>query len=253
MGVDSGDVDGDGRLDLVVTNFAYDYNTLYRNLGDGQFEDSSKAAGLDAATFVRMGWGALFLDADLDGDLDLFFANGHIYPNVEEVPALGETFAQANQLLLNDGGRFRDVSETAGDGLAVRKVSRGLAVGDLDGDGDPDLVVGNMGDAPTLLENIPPKGAHWVAFRLDHPGHNRFGIGARVTITGPGHEQIREIRSGGSYLSQSELVARFGLGDSSLPVDVDVVMPGGLRWSWKGLAPDTLHTLHLTEAARRSE
>jgi hypothetical protein len=249
MGVDSGDYDGDGRLDLVVTNFAYDYDTLYKSLGDGQFEDMSKAAGLDAATFVRMGWGTSFLDADLDGDLDLFFANGHIYPNVDEFPDLGETFAQANQLFLNDGGRFHDVSETAGPGLAVRKVSRGLAVGDIDGDGDPDLVISNMGDAPTLLENRSPAGAHWIAFRLEGPESNRFALGARVTIDAGGRRQIREVRSGGSYLSQGELTARFGLGAHKGTVDVEVRL-GTARWKWTGLAVDKLHALTLGEGAR---
>jgi hypothetical protein len=253
MGVDSGDYDGDGRLDIVVTNFAHDSNTLHHNLGDGQFEDATKAAGLDAPTFVRMGWGTAFLDADLDGALDLFFANGHIYPDVDAFPDLGETFAQANQLLLNTAGRFRDVSETAGPGLAVRRVSRGLAVGDIDGDGDPDLVVGNMGDAPTLLENHSPVDAHWIAFRLDHPGHNRFGIGARVTIEAGGRRQLREIRSGGSYVSQSELVARFGLGAHKGNVDVEVRLPGGARWQWKGLPGDRLHTLVLTDAERLAD
>jgi enediyne biosynthesis protein E4 len=253
MGVDAGDYDGDGRLDLIVTNFAYDYNTLYRNLGGGQFEDASKAAGLDAATFVRMGWGTQFFDADADGDLDLFFANGHIYPNVDEFPALGETFAQANQLFLNDGGRFHDVSETAGPGLAMRRVSRGLAIGDLDGDGDPDIAIGNMGEAPTLLENRGVAGRHWIALRLSKASPNRFAIGARVTITAGGRKQMREVRSGGSYLSQSELTARFGLGEHAGPVNVEVRLPGGTRWRWTGIASDREHRLTLSDAQRVKE
>ncbi len=124
------------------------------------------AAGLAAPTFVRMGWGTAFVDADLDGKLDLFFANGHIFADIESYPQLGETYRQKNQLLLNLGTRFRDVSERAGGGLQVARVGRGLAVGDLDDDGDLDLVVSNMDDAPTLLENRQRTGHHWVAFRV---------------------------------------------------------------------------------------
>ena len=184
MGADAGDFDGDSRIDFVLTAFAHDRNTLYRNVDGRQFEDASVAAGLAAATFVRMGWGTTFLDADLDGKLDLFFANGHIFSDIDNYKALGETFRQKNQLLLNLGARFRDVSERAGAGLQVARVGRGLAVGDLDGDGDPDLVVSNMDDAPTLLENRQRTGHHWVAFRVAGPhakpvGHRREGDNRR--------------------------------------------------------------------------
>ncbi len=117
MGVDSADYDGDGRLDLVVTNFAHDTNTLYQNRDGRQFDDATGAAGLAGPTFVRMGWGAAFLDADLDGRVDLFFANGHIYPDVDDFPDLQESFRQKNQLFWNNGGQFVDVSATAGAGL----------------------------------------------------------------------------------------------------------------------------------------
>jgi hypothetical protein len=153
MGVDAADYDGDGRFDLIVTSFAHDVNTLYRNLDGQHFEDATAASALARPTFVRMGWGTAFFDADLDGTLDLFFANGHIYPNVDEYPELRETYRQKNQLFLNRGNRFIDVSDTSGGGLQVAKSSRGLAVGDLDNDGDLDLVVSNMDDGPTVLEN----------------------------------------------------------------------------------------------------
>jgi len=246
MGVDAGDYDGDGRTDLVLTAFAHDTNTLYRNLDGRQFEDAAAASGLNARTFSRMSWGAAFLDADLDGRLDLFFANGHIFADIGDYPQLGESFAQKNQLLLNEDGRFRDVSQSAGGGLQVAKVSRGLAVGDLDDDGDPDLVVSNMDDTPTLLENRQRTGHHWVAFRVVSPTTNRFAIGAKVTVDASGSKQFREIRSGGSYLSQSDLRPLFGLGDYSGPVDVEVRMPGGRRWRWQALRSDRLHTLELT-------
>jgi hypothetical protein len=249
MGADAGDYDGDGRMDLVLTAFAHDRNTLYRNLDGRQFEDATVATGLAAPTFKNMGWGAAFIDGDLDGRLDLFFANGHIFADVGDYPQLEETYRQENQFLLNVGGGFRDVSKKAGAGLQVARVGRGTAVGDLDNDGDPDLVVSNMDDAPMLLDNRQQTGRHWIAFRVTAPARNRFAIGAKVTIDAGGRKQFREIRSGGSYLSQSDLRPSFGLGDYSGPVTVEVRMPGGRRWSWKDLAVDRTHTLELAEAA----
>ena len=248
MGADAGDYDGDSRVDLVLTAFAHDRNTLYRNVDGRQFEDASVAAGLAAPTFVRMGWGAAFQDADLDGRLDLFFANGHIFADIEKYPQLAETYRQKNQLLLNVGARFRDVSERAGGGLQIARVGRGLAVGDLDDDGDPDLVVSNMDEAPTLLENRQRTGHHWVSFRVAGLTRNRFAIGAKVTVEAGGKKQVREIRSGGSFLSQSDLRAYFGLGDHAGAVAVEVRLPGGRRWQWRGLRADQLHVLELTES-----
>src|SRR6185436_19225238 len=146
------------------------------------------------------------------------------------------------------GGRFRDVSESAGGGLQLRKVGRGLAVGDLDGDGDLDVVVSNVDDVPTVLENRQRTGNHWVAFRVTAPAGNRFAIGARVTVDAGGGRQVREVRSGGSYLSQSDLRTYFGLGAHAGTVDVTVRMPGGGRWQWRGLAADRLHELALSDA-----
>ena len=207
------------------------------------------AAGIAGPTFMRMGWGTAFFDADLDGKLDLFFANGHIFPDIDKFPQLGETYRQKNQLLLNLGSRFRDVSERAGAGLQIAAVGRGLAVGDLDNDGDLDLVVSNTDGTPTVLENRQATKHHWVAVRAVAPAGNRFAIGAKVTVSGGGARQIREIRSGGSFLSQNDLRAYFGLGDYAGPVDVEIRMPGGRRWAWTQLPSDRLHQLTLSESA----
>ena len=232
MGVDAGDYDGDGRLDIIVTNFAHDTNTLFRSRDNGQFEEVTSAAGLAGPTFVRMGWGTAFFDADLDGRPDLFFANGHIYPNVDEYPELQESFRQKNQLFWNTGAQFVDVSETAGSGLRVARSSRGLAAGDLDNDGYLDLIVSNIDDTPTVLRNQQHTAHHWLEVQLEQRTGNRFCIGARVTVETGGARQVREIRSGGSYLSQGDLRAHFGLGSHGGPVDVEVRMPGGGVWRW---------------------
>jgi hypothetical protein len=253
MGADAGDYDGDGRLDFVLTAFAHDNNTIYRNIDGRQFEDASVAARIAAPTFTRMGWGTAFFDADLDGRLDLFFANGHIFADIDDFPQLGETFRQKNQLLINIGKTFRDVSPRAGAGLQIARAGRGLAVGDLDDDGDLDIVVSNLDDPPTLLENRQRTGNHWVGFRVVAPSGNRFAIGGRVTIDAGGHKQVREIRSGGTYLSQSDLRTYFGLGKHAGPVAVEVRMPGGRRWQWPALAGDRLHILELTNSPESSK
>jgi hypothetical protein len=237
MGGDSGDYDGDGRLDLALTTFAFDHNSLYRNLGGGLFADASAAAGLTAATFEGMSWGLAFLDADLDGDLDLFFANGHLFPQVDEHPGLKESYAQRDQVFLNDGGRFRDVSPSAGRGLLVRKCSRAVAVGDLDDDGDPDVVVSAMDEEPTLLENTQASGHRWLGVELRQPGPNAFAIGARIAVECAGRRQVREVRSGGGYLSQSDLRALFGLGACAGPAAVEVAL-GGQRWRFDDVTVD---------------
>jgi hypothetical protein len=247
MGADAGDFDGDGQIDLAVATFAFDHNSLYRNLGDGSFEDVSQAAGIAAATLKRMSWGVAFLDADLDGNLDIYYANGHLFPQVDDHPELQETYAQKDQIFLNEKGRFRDVSATAGRGLMVQKCSRAVAVGDLDNDGDPDLVVSAMDEEPTLLENAQKSGHHWVGIELRRKASNPFAIGARVTIEdGAGRKQTREIRSGGGYLSQGDLRALFGLGRSTGPITVEARL-GAERWRFSGVAADHYTTLVLDD------
>ena len=210
MGVGIADFDGDGLQDLFLTNFAADTNTLYRNEGGGQFRDRTGASGL--ATVTRfVGWGADFLDFDRDGWPDLFAVNGHVAPSVDGGGS-GETFAQPRLLFWNRGdGIFHPLSEEAGPGITDTRPSRGSAVGDLDNDGDLEIVVANIGQPASLLQNQLTPTGNWLTVRaVSLAGSDR--IGARVRVTTGGRSQVGEVRSGGSYLSQGDFRLHFGLG-----------------------------------------
>ena len=211
MGVDIGDVDADGNPDIVVTNFSREYNAVYKSTAGNLFSDLSPQIGLGRPSFPFVAWGTHFFDVDSDGDQDLFVANGHTYPQVEE-REWDERYAQRNQLFLNTGsGRFQELV-SAGLGLALARSSRGAAFGDLDNDGDFDVVVNNVDDSPTILRNdTTPKG-HWLTVRLVGRSPNEPAIGARVTAVIRDRKLTREVRSGGSYLSQNDLRLHFGLG-----------------------------------------
>ncbi len=225
MGVAGGDVDGDGQPDLVVSHFALETNTLYRNLGGLQFDDVTGRAGLGPPSYKHVGWGIALLDFDNDGDLDLAVANGHMQEGVEQLDP-GLRYAQANQLFENlGGGRFRDVSSQAGGAFAVERVSRGLAVGDWNDDGRLDLLITNTNDGVDLLENRLETDRHWLGIELHGAASNRFAIGARVELSAGGKRQLREVRSGGGFEAQSDLRLHFGLGQHSGPVTVEI------RWS----------------------
>lgn len=212
MGVDSSDYDADGRPDLYVTNFSDDYNTLYRNDGSGLFSDVTYRARLGEPTFPYLGWATRFLDVEHDGDLDLFVVNGHIWPEVDHV-ASGTWYAQSNQLFLNTGeGTFVEASKEAG--LVEKRLGRGAAFGDVDGDGDPDVVIANMHALPALLFNETTGKGHWLQLLLVGRRSNRDGVGARVSVTASGKKQIQTAKSGGGYLSSHDPRLHFGLAKS---------------------------------------
>ncbi len=223
MGSAAGDLDGDGYLDIVKTNFIDDTPNVYRNQGDGAFEDHVHAAGA-GRNMKLMGWGTAFLDLDNDTRPDLFMVNGHVYPELEaKLP--DQQYRQRSILYRNlDGKRLQDISEQAGPAVMARHAGRGLAVGDYDNDGNVDLFINNMNEPPSLLRNRG-SGLGFLSLRLVGVKSNRSAIGARVTVTVAGRRQVQEVRSGSTFLSQSDLRLHFGLGSAIMVDRVEIEWP----------------------------
>lgn len=239
MGVAAGDYDDDFDPDIFVTNFAQDSSTLYRNEGKCLFEDVSERAGVKGPTYAPLSWGTAFADFDLDGGLDLYIANGHIYPQADSVPEAATTCAQTNLLLANRGdGRFTDASRDAGPGLAVTLSSRGVAAGDVDNDGDIDLVVSNIDAPPTVLRNDTARRGRWLT--VDAPGARK------VVVEAGGRRWVRDAVAGGSYLSASDPRFHFGLGPVGKIDRVTVTWPDGAEQEIADAALDRL--LRVTRA-----
>ncbi len=224
MGVSVADYDGDGFLDIAKTNFSGDLTSLYHNDDGKFFTDVSREAGLGARQFL--GWGVAFTDVDDDGWRDLVVANGHVYPEVTG-KQLGDTYLQPTILYHNLGtGKFEDVTSQAGPAFQVARPARGLAVGDLDGDGRPEIVLVNMNSTPSLLKNNGPHG-HFLNLTLTGSKSNRSAIGARAVVTVAGRKMIDEVMSGGSYYSQNSLTMHFGLGEARQADSIEIRWPSG--------------------------
>ena len=230
MGVAIGDFDGDGRLDIAKTNFSGDLTSLYHNDDGRFFTDVSRDAGLAARQFL--GWGIVFLDVDDDGWPDLVLANGHVYPEVE-TRAVGDKYMEPTLLFRNLGNsRFSDVTALAGPGFGALRPARGMATGDLDGDGRPEIVVVNMNTTPSLLKNRK-HGGNFINVGVIGTKSNRSGIGARVSVAAGGRTQIGEVMSGGSFYSQNSLVLHFGLGNAASVDELVIRWPSGTTQTWK--------------------
>jgi enediyne biosynthesis protein E4 len=245
MGVSAADYDLDGNLDLVKTNFAGDTPSLYHNQGGANFEDATFAAGLGLHT-QYLGWGCGFFDMDNDGWPDILICNGHVYPEVEQLKTEAG-YAQRKLLYRNlRNGRFADVSLQAGGGISDAVASRGCAFGDFDNDGDLDVVVNTVNDYPQLLRCDSRTGNNWIKVRTIGTKSNRTGIGARLKCvtkaTGEGkpHEQIDEVRSGGSYFSQNDLRVHFGLGKAEKVELLEIRWPSGQVDTLKDVKPNQL-------------
>ena len=244
MGIASGDFDLDGDEDLFVTNIVGETSVLYVNDGHGNFEDARARSGLAALTAAFTGFGTDWIDYDNDGWPDLFVANGAVNI-VEALRGQPSPYRMRNQLFHNTGDRrFEETSATAGPAFARAEVSRGAAFGDIDNDGDVDIVVTNNNGPVRLLLNQVGARNHWLQIRLDQRPGNRFGIGAWVGVERAGRPTLwRRVRTDGSYLSASDVRLHFGLGSSPDVGAVVVQWPDGGRERWTAVAADRLVTL----------
>jgi enediyne biosynthesis protein E4 len=242
MGVDCGDYDGDGRLDLIVTSYQSEMPVLYRNLGGGLFEDATRKAQLPTSLFPHVNWGTSFVDFDNDGLRDLFIANGHF----DRVELMDDrtSLKLPNTLLRNVGnGKFVDVTSEAGSGLAVVESSRGVGFDDLDNDGDIDAVVLNSNALPTVLRNDSPGKNAWIQFQLKGEGRNRDAIGARVTVSAGGKTQVCEVHAGRGYQSHYGSTVHFGLGKAETVDQVTVRWPNGLSIDYGAMSARKINAI----------
>ena len=247
MGVAVGDYDNDGRNDIHITNFADDFNVLYRNYDGTSFTDVSFKSGLAQVSVPFLGWGTDFLDYDNDGWLDLLVVNGHVYPAADRLP-WNTSYAQRALLFRNLAGqRFQELGAAAGDGLTTARVSRGSAVGDLDNDGGIDIVINNIDGAPTVARNVGGAAAgHWLTLRLaGDPARKcpRDAIGSVVFVTAGGVRRRGEVASGRGQISQSDLRVHFGLGAAASVSRLEVRWANGETVTYPIDRVDTIATI----------
>jgi hypothetical protein len=252
MGLAIGDYENSGRLSLYVTTFSDDYYALYKNEGDANFSDVTFQAGIAEITIPFLGWGTGFLDYDNDGWKDLFAANGHVYPGVDNTD-WGMTYRQRPLLFHNLGGkRFEAVPAATGSGLAVVIPARGAAFGDLFNDGKVDVVINNVDGPPTLLRNVVQNGNHWVDLKLVGVAP-RDAIGAKVFLTAGGMTQRNDVISGGSFCSSNDLRLHFGLGKALRIDKVEIRWPGGKKQTVALDSIDRVYTIEEGKGVTKTE
>jgi len=243
MGVALGDYKHSGHPSVAVTHFSDEYAALYQNLGGMNFADVSFASGVAQSTTHYVGWGDAFFDFDNDGWVDLFMANGHVYPQVDSGEA-GARYHEPALLFLNEhNGKFEDISKIVGPAFEIPRVSRGVATGDLFNDGRIDIVIENLQGEPAILQPRGGVSNHWISFEFAGTKSNRLALNARVTVTAGDLVQTGEVLSGGSYLSQNDLRLHFGLGEKDRVDKLEIFWPSGTIETLANLAADHFYNV----------